>query len=471
MREYELVVDEALKNGLTPFDHTPFNTQILRECLGFRCGKSMLELYDLLDNPLPAPTDLLYSWSFPQFITGEGYNFLIVRDSITNHEDVVYSVSDDMNTVTLIFSIDVLTFGQGTLMEVADFGEYAFMTNGVIMIYWDTTITDWNEIVASATIPMMRTVCNFKGQAVGGNVVSAWHDCDETFYVWSKIGQMDFTPDDRNEAGYRRCPYGGVVYHARRLGDNVVGYSSKGVTMLSPVGSPAATFGFVELNDIGLINQGAMNGDLLRQIYVGEDLRLYEVTPRSGSGTAIAGGVKELGYKNYIERLVGEDIIVSYDKAKKDFYIGNSTITFLLSPYGLTEIPQHPSTIWNREGETYILPDTVDNVEYLIVSEAFDMEYKGQKTVFSMETDATNVDDPEVAVDYINDLTTFGTSDYKPLNNQGIGSIIASGNAFRLRLRFEPTYDNTRISYIKARYKMTDLRGIRGVYAPPPRGQ
>ena len=27
------------------------------------------------------------------------------------------------------------------------------------------------------------------------------------------------------------------------------------------------------------------------------------------------------------------------------------------------------------------------------------------------------------------------------------------------------------IDYIKVRYKMTDLRGIRGVYAPPLRGQ
>ena len=461
MREFELIIDEALRNGLTPFDVTPFNSQVLYGCLGFRCGKATLELYEQLRNPLPVTIDMLYSWPFPQFIVGERYNLLIVRDSVTNLEDIVYLISDDMTTVTYIFSVDELTFGKGTLMEVADFGEYAFMTNGVIMIYWDVTLSVWDKIVASATIPMMRTVCNFKGQAVGGNVVSSWHDCDETYYIWSKIGGMDFTPDRRNEAGYKRCPYGGTIYHVRRLGGNVVGYSSKGLTLLNPVSQPAATFGFTELSNMGLINQGAMNGDYERHIYVGEDYRLREVTPQ---------GVKELGYRRYIERLAGEDIVVSYDKSKKDFYVGNSTKTYLLSLNGLTEIPQHPSAMWRIENETFMLPDTVDDYESLIVSEAFDMGYRGQKTVFSLESDIVASDNPQVAVDYSLAIPNlFNTSVYRPLNNQGISSMIIGGNAFRFRLKFDSVFD--RISYIKARYKMTDLRGIRGVYAPPPRGQ
>ena len=462
MREFELIIDEALKNGLTPLLTTPFNSQLLNECLGFRLGKAGLEAYKSKNNPLPAATDLLYSWPFPQYIAGELYNILVVRDSVANHEDVVYSVSDDHATVTHIFSVDVLTFGQGTLMEVADFGEYIFMTNGVIMIYWDTTLAAWQTMIANVNIPMMRTICNFKGQAVGGNVVSAWHDCDETFYCWSKIGEIDFTPDDRNEAGYRRCPYGGEVYHTRRLGDNVVGYSSKGITLLSPVASPAATFGFIELDDVGLINQGAMDGNLQRQVYVGEDLILREITSQ---------GVKELGYEHFMEQLTGEDIIVSYDKKNKDFYIGNSTQTFLLSPNGLTEISQHPSAVWRRNEETHMLPDTEDDYEPLIVTEPFDLSYAGQKTIFSMECDALNATDPEVAVDYVNTISGHATSDYKPLNNQGVGAIIASGNSFKFRLKFDSIDEDMTISYIKARYKMTDLRGIRGVYAPPPRGQ
>ena len=462
MREYELVIDEALKNGLTPEQRLPFNSQYTYECLGFRCGKAGLECHQALENPLPATVDMYYSWPFPQFLTGERYGILVIRDTV-NQEDDIYSVSEDHNTLTYIFSIDELTFGRGTLMEMADFGEYVFMTNGVIMIYWNPALNAWSHYVAAtATIPMMRTICNFKGQAVGGNIVSAWHDCDETFYAWSKIGSMDFTPNEDNEAGYRRCPYGGTVYHTRRLEDYVVGYSSKGVVFMSPVNEPAATFGFKESCNVGLINRGAVNGNLSRHVFVGEDYILRGVTKE---------GIKELGYKQYMENLRGEDIIVSYDPSSDDFYIGTSTRTYLLSPFGLTEVKQHPSAVWRRNNSTNMLPDTIDSDLSYICSGIFDMGYRGQKTVFSIETDATVALGAEAGIDWANDLTSWGMEYYKPLNNEGITSIIASGGMFRFRLRFSTVYELFVIGYIKARYKMTDLRGIRGVYAPPLRGQ
>ena len=458
MREFEYVIDEELKNGLNPFDSIPIGSKVLEECLGFRCGKLGLEEYVPMINPLPGAFSINYSWPFPQFLQGEKYNILVIRDSSVNLEDKVYSISDDFSTINHIFDIDKLTFGLGELMEIADFGKYAFMTNGVIMIYWDVGINDWHEVIASPTIPMMKTVCNFKGQTVGGNVVSDWYDCDDRYYVWSRIGEIDFTPDLRNTEGYRRCPYGGIVRHVRRLGNKVIGYSSKGITALIPVNEPAVTFGFVELLDIGIINKGAMNGNLSRQIFVGEDFRLYEVTD---------AGVKELGYKNYIEELAGEDIIVSYEPFKKDFYIGNSSKTFLLSPNGMTEIMQHPSAI----GRGLMLPEELDDNEGLIVTEGFNMGYGGTKTVFSIETDLSPVNDLKGAVDYYNDAISNGTTNFVDINKEGIVFIIVSGSYFKVRLKFQPTYNKATVSYIKARYKMTDLKGIRGVYAPPLRGQ
>lgn len=460
MREFELIIDEALTKGLTPFKVTPFNSQLLQECLGFRLGKGGLEKFEVKENPLELLTTFYYSWPFPQVIIGDTYNFLIIRDSTVNHEDKVYSFDDEHTALTHIFDIDVLTFGQGTMMEVADFGEYAFMTNGVIMIYWDTTLLTWQETVASATIPMMRTICNFKGQMIGGNVVSVWHDCDETFYVWSKIGEADFTPEEENTAGYQRDPFGGEVYHVRRLGDNVIGYSSKGISMLTPTSSPAPTFGFTELVDIGLKNQGAMNGDLNVQVFVTEDNILRRITKQ---------GLEELGYESYMEQL--GTVVITYDPKNKDFYIGDEDKTFLLTQQGLTEIPQHPSAVWRRDNETYMIPDSVDSYKQAITTQPFDIGYAGQKTVDSMETDLLLGDSPEVAISYYLNPTSYSTTNYVPLNFQNVASIKAVGNAFAFHLRYDPTYDNSRISYLKVRYKMSDLRGIRGVYAPPPRGQ
>jgi hypothetical protein len=118
-----------------------------------------------------------------------------------------------------------------------------------------------------------------------------------------------------------------------------------------------------------------------------------------------------------------------------------------------------------------MIPDAESADKPYLCSELFDMEYKGQKTITSMETDASQVDGAEAGIDYANDLNTWHDEIYKPINDQGIASNTVSGNMFRFRLRFSELFDGMRIGYIKARYKMTDLRGLRGVYAPGIRGQ
>lgn len=461
MREYELIIDEALKNGLNPELMTPANSQLLYKALGFRCGKFGLEKYIELDNPITS-IDMYYAWPFPQMIVGEKYNILVVRDTFSN-EDVVYSVSDDHSTITQIFVIDALTFGVGGLMEVADFGEYLFMTNGVVMIYYDTTLSAWQAKKSISTIPLMNTVCNFKGQLFGGNVVSSWYDCDETFYVWSKIGDIDCTVDQKNTAGYRRCPYGGEVIHVRRLMDHIVGYSDKGITLISAVGSPTTTFAFNEFYDRGIINKGAVSGSLNEHVFIDED---YNIVKLQGNRP-----YEILGYQNYISQLSDEDIIVNYDSKNGDYYIGNSSTTYLLTSKGLTEIPQHPSTVWRRDKDSYMLPDVVDDFDPEIITESFNLGYSGQKTTSVIESDVFGVSDPEVGADYAYNLSVWNTGGFKPVNNMGIGSVVTSGNLFRFKLRFSEILDTFRIGYFKIRYKMTDLRGIRGVYAPPPRGQ
>lgn len=462
MREFDILIDEALKNGLSPLYVTPMNSQLLYECLGWRVGRAGLEPYKIKTNPLDFP--MLYSWPFPQFVCGEKYNLLIVRDAVTNHEELIYLVSNDHQTITLAHVIDWLTYGKGTLVEVADFGEYALMVNGKARVFYNTVTSTWESSGAVATMPLMTTICNFKDQVFGGGVKSSWYDCDETFYCWSKIGQVDFTPDRMNISGYRRCPYGGEVLHTRRLADQVVGYSTKGITGFVPVTDPHATFGTVEMLDIGLLNQGAVNGNLDRQVFLGEDYILREITKQ---------GVKELGYEFYMRQLLeeDEDVIISYDKKGNDFYIGNSVKTFLLSPNGMSELPQHPSTVWRNNNNTYMLPATVDEYEPLITSQPFDFGYAGMKTNFTIESDISNAEGLMATIDYTYDNKVYATAPYKPLNMQGSGLCIGSGNSLRYRLKAESIDETTKISRIIGRYKMNDLRTIRGIHAPGLRGQ
>jgi hypothetical protein len=459
MREYELVLDKALITGISPERNTPINSQVLYECLDFRCSKDGLVPFTHKVNPLSSGLDIHYVWPFPQYITGEKFNFLVVRDPITL-SDKVYSISDDHVTNLFVFEVDQATFGIGQRFDVADFGEFAFMSNEVCMIYWNIAGA-WNASVGSSTIPLMSTVCNLKGQLVGGGIRNSWYDCDTTFYVWSAIGHADFTPNINNEAGYRKDPYGGVVYHTKRLGDYVVGYSSKGIVMLRAINDPAPTLGLIEVGGIGLHNKGAMAGGVRRHLMVGEDHRVRELTSE---------GIKDLGYDYLIESLTSGDIIVNYDEANNDFYIGDSVKTFLLSPYGMSEIQQHPSGVWRRNQQTYMIPSTSGVEDPRVTSGSIDFGYSGQKTNSVVEISAEGYSDAEASVDYkING--TWRTRSYSPINYQGIATVIASGDAFRFKVKF-PTIESTfKLSQIKSRYKMTDLRGIRGVYAPPLRGQ
>lgn len=482
MREFYTTIDEALLKGLRPETRIPRNLQFLHECLGFRIGKMAIEGIPFLYNPIPAALDIAYNWPFPQFLTGESWKILIVRNNILM-ADRVYSLSSSY-VVTHIFDVDQLTFGKGTLMELADFGEYAIMANGVVMIHWDPTGPGWHAFRDHATLPVMGTVCNFKGQLIGGNITGIWngatfdpwHDCDEKSIVWSAIGDVDFTPDRKNEAGYRRDPVGGEVYHVRRLGDDVIVYSSAGVTRMFPITSPAATFGFEELHDIGLKNKGAMNGNLKQHVFVDIEDNIWRVT---------AKGIEKLGYREYVEALnaaygagIDQSIIVTFDSDLQDFYISDGTSSLLLSANGLANYPSPVSAVWYDDEDAHGLcglPETPDppTHEPLLASHTIDMGYRAQKTIFSVELGTAGIIGAEVAVDWrMSTLDAFARTDFVPVNDEGVAPIIISGVDFRIVVKSEYfVRDVSELDYITARWKMTDLRGLRGVYAAPPRGQ
>ena len=78
MREFEVIIDDALRAGLRPDRRMPRDYQVLTECLGFRIGEGGLEGIESFSDPIPATVDMLYSWPFPQFLVGENYRILII---------------------------------------------------------------------------------------------------------------------------------------------------------------------------------------------------------------------------------------------------------------------------------------------------------------------------------------------------------------------------------------------------------
>jgi hypothetical protein len=458
MREFELTYDEAFKVGLRKIDRDNRNIQVLTECYNMRLGALGLESYQPLTHPI---TDTLQqNWPFPQVLVGEKYRILVVRDTI-NLVDSVYEIEDDYS-LSWIFDIDTLHYGQGTMMEMADFGEYVLMLNGVIFIYYDPTLAAFIPVTELDNIPLMRTICNFKGQAVGGNIVSDWHDCGENHVVWSRIGEMNFTPDLMNEQGFKQMPWDGQVYRVRRLKDVVMVYCSGGVMKMYPVQAPSATWGFDEMSDIGIPCESAIGGDIYGHAYVGNDSWVYTVDKEYK--------ITKVGYKEYIDELDPTKIVVQKDANMKDYYISDGSKSFLLTATGMTEIYQSPSAVWNDSGLYGIAEDAIDQ-SFVAASDIFDMGYRSRKTIFGVEAGCKGDGTFYAQISYrdgIND--SFADTDWVEFSPQGFAAITIAGSEFKVKVKCD-SYTNVSIDYIKVRWKMTDLRNLRGVYAAPPRGQ
>lgn len=453
MREFETIIDYISK-GLRPRGRSSRNVEGLTECYNLRCGSRGLEFYQPLTDPL-SNINLKPSWPFPQLLNSNKYRFLIIRDSAAG-EDLIYEVASDWS-LTLILAVDVVTFGTGFRWSVADFDEYVLLTNGVVMVYRDTVADAFIPTLTLTNTPRCNTVCDFKGQLIGGAVRSSWYDGDTSSIIWSDIGSISCTPDEKNEAGFRRHPYEGEVYQVMRLGDNVIVYGSRGVMAMRPA---QQTFQFVELYDKGIYSRYAAGGDKHQQVFVDEKGFVFRLDQNLK--------LEKLGYEEFTQQM--GDIVISYDDEELDFYLSDGVRSYLLSEQGLSEIGESPSSILCEDGLLGLFVDLEDD-DVRLTTDLIDMGYRGQKTSEVVEVGVFTDGLVKVGIDWrIDKKDSLSRTDLVEVNNQGVVAIRVVGTEFRVHLECS-NFDGFDLDYLKLRYKMTDMRSIRGVYAPPPRGQ
>lgn len=458
MREYELQLDEALHKGLRKHHRNPRNVQAAIECHNMRIGEAGLEPYIPLTNPF---SNLKYSWPFPQIIEAKSFAFLIVREDV-EMEDRIYSFTNGVWSLSSVFDVDVATFDQGRRFSIADFEDYVLLTNGVVMIRYDIALDAFVPFTSSDEIPLCNSICAAKGgQAVAGGVRSSWHDRGLNSIVWSRIGYMDFTPGRDNEAGFRNSD--SEVYGVLRLEDDVVVYGSKSMGRLSPVREPAPTLGWKEIASYGICGPYAVGGGIHQHVFVDEDRWIWRVDP----------GVKlsKLGYQEFMKQLDKDLLTVVYRRTNNDYFISDGTKSFLLTNSGLSSVHQCVSGLIRYDETDYgVFKDTGD-LNFRLVSDVFDMGFRSTKTLGVIEVGADSAHTMRAGADWrIQRSKRFIRSALQPVNDQGVAYPIVAGNEFRIVLE-SSYYEDTNVDYLKCRYKMTDLRSIRGVYAPPPRGQ
>jgi hypothetical protein len=390
------------------------------------------------------PLEMLYEftpeWPFPWLMGGAGMMFTVDKINDTTGSLEVWEGTDSTH-------IADLTFPSMTLYDLPDLA--VFDTYRVLTGTFGVRAGIGDDLAVTTDIPKARSCCNYKGQLVLGGILEEFYDCDETFVAFSNIGDITMVPDWKNEAGYRPINYVGRVYRVRRLGDHVAVYGEHGVVLLSGVSSPTPTLGMQEIEKIKMASPAAADGGFRWHVVVDDLGYLWQISPE---------GAQNLGYRDAISQMTLSLVVVTYDPVYDRVFISDGDLSFVMTDNGLTQVYQIVSGVAGYQGTGYFVGDE-DNEDYRLVVGPFDFGYNALKTVYTVESDTGDFVGLQVPVS--GEYTLVKTV---PLNDVGVGMPIVAGKSFMVVVTGEDF--NEHPNHILLRWKMSDLRGVRGYFQP-----
>lgn len=455
MREFEYNFDEGLRVGLRPSEANPINSQALIELRNARPTKLGLVPYEPVTLPYDSVQefwiiDHVVDWPFPQVWFGKGHHLVGTRSRL-------YRV-DDLGRLHML-----LMFHSDEPWSMADFGDYmVFARDGTRMVTRSITGV-YNA--DDADVPRCESVADLNGQLFLGNLRpwGDWTDVGESHVGWGDIGSANFEISRRNQAGFRRMDWRGEVIGITSFEGTILAHGHNGLGVLRPSMEPIPTFSYRIAQDVGAAHKSSMSHCRSAHVFLGTDGNIYRMSKEFN--------IYNLDYREFMYQLTEGVVVVSYNASTGDFFFCDGSRCFGLSLSGLYEVYQRISTLTYYNGTAFGVSSDSEDTEFRLVTDRMDFGLRTNKTVESVEVGCSGTGPFYAAVDWrLNTSDEFQRTPWVLLNNEGVASIRAYGTEFRLCLK-SPTFEDVSVSYLKVRYKMSDLRSIRGVYAPPPRGQ
>jgi hypothetical protein len=446
MKEFSIFTSaeerHSLYPGNVPHSHEPFFDEARNMIAEARGMRSLESLY----NPFSVSQD----FPFPQIFLGHQKWLLCDKDAI-------YEIDGFWN-LTKVLDLTADYTADPTLeyntWHFADFYNYVLLTNGEFLVHYDTTTDTLEKVTVSSSMPLVYTLTNFKGQLFAGGVLSSFNGCDETFYLWSKIGAADFTIDQSNIAGFRAIEGKGNVLRTEAMDKMVVIGGEESVSIAVPA---ETTFGHRRLIGEGIPSRDAIaygNG-------------WSAIVTNSGTVFALDDGGKltRLGYRDHINTLDLSELVISYASIADVFYLSDGTKTYVLTEHGLTESYQIPANVQAYDGQDISVYSMSGDTEGLLIFSPIDFRLKGFKTITAIEVGVTTGDDFYVAADWKNaPKDSWRRSSFIKCSPQGVGYLTLTANIFRPILKFTAG-TGTYWEDATIRIKLSDKRAVRGQYA------
>jgi len=453
MKEFTFVIGSDKLKGLRPHHVNPRNGGRLVECYNALPQESGLLGYEpvttLFDDQYFYDLIPTATWPFPQMEIG-------IQQSLLAFKTKIYEVD---TSVTPWLTSKVIDYGSQSLWgvenswDIVNFYELIIGANGIKVFWHDPDNDSWKNKSATSTMPLFGTCCNFRGQLVTGNIIGDWYDCDGSFVAWSEIGNFNMLPDKKNTAGYMPMPFKGDIKRVKVLDKAVIVYGTGGIAALFPA---ETTFGVKQLANYGIMSRTAISGNNHEHVFVDESGWLRKI----GNDLKIT----KLGFREFFEGMVDDEVVVVSDDLENRFYISNGTTNYVLTPSGLGQGYQAiTSGLYLQGGMVGNVLVTEEDDNFKITTDIYDMKYRGQKTVELVEVGATaGLNKGTLSIDYrFNKNEVFKTTREVTLNNEGIVKLPCAGIEFRFNVTFASSVD-VELNYINVKYKRTDKRSERG---------
>lgn len=512
MQEYNATVAEALRKGLREDPAQRLFSDRLYGASGVLVRPAGLEGYIPVSDPFEGGETV--SWPFPQLLRGERVT-LLARETTVALVDETMSPFDVANLSLL----NPTTGGAATVASGGGQWHFAdgmrswFLTNGPTVVYRLGLDDVEGQAAKTYTKASPFGTCVYgAGRFVLGNLTSSFWSTLSSLFVtwqaelptgvaipyaemggnwvaWGSIGGGDlpmwllyptgYTYDmaanaarflqrmRENSLGWMPLGFQGDVLSLQKLGDVVVAFGEDGVEALVPVSGNqlsemSPTFGRrTLLYRVGAAGRGAVGGHKGILLMVGTDGGLWQF------GADLS--VKDLGYAEHISPLLGSPITVAYDEGLGWFHIGghdgSNERAFVLTPQGLSEVPERLTSGYLFEGGMVAVPDVFGTTVAEVVTEPTDFSLRQLKKVGWIRLGIETTEAVTVALDFrFQKGGTWTRTTFKSVNREGTVYMSQSGLEFRVVVRVA-SYVGLKIDYIEIGYQSDDRRYLRGANA------
>lgn len=433
MKEYSFPLEKSFLVGLRPEASTQRNIEGLTRSFNASPSTNGLIREELYTSAFPSIAE---DFPFPQVYFLRDFTFVGLRNGL-------YLLQGDGTFLRVIDQTVSMEW------EVLDFGPYVLVTNSFHV--WERDV-DTGVFTAVTTIPTCGAIENFNGQLITAGDLDG-NDLLNKRVSWSRVGQKSFAVGRDNIAGFTELFDSGSVHNILSVDKGFIVYADNCVIGFSSVQSPVYTFGQKKLLPFGVKSRGSVAKGNDKHIAVMSNGDLYEFTN---------SGAKYLGFTEFFDSF--EMVRITYNPLNDEFYISNGLLTYVYSASGLGQLGQIITSGGIYDGEFYAMAGAIQDSTFEVVTDTFDMQTRGQKTLYAIEVAIDSAAPVEVACDWRSNINEgFRRSKWVAAGPTGIATLIVTGVEFRLAIRVTGPGEVNLASAL-VRWKLTDKRSIRGQY-------